>query len=279
MGSIYMPATAFQRTIRQATAAGGVAMGQKILHFAKENELRKYSFGSLALEMEITPDIFPPSCIAPLIAESVRISPGEKAIDIGTGSGILAIIAAKMGGIVSATDTSIDAIRAAKRNAELNNVDVKFVSGAYFAGLGEKFDVIIANLPQEIVPASYLKAIGPKLSRTIDGGKMGNKRVLRFLELAKAHMHEGTRIYLPVYTATEYALTIRKVLSDYDARLLAFENISTKEFVECNQGFFHSLNRSGKTMIFRKGSKWLAHIYIFELMQKHGHGAGPEGKR
>ncbi len=250
-------------------ASIGFARNRQKSHFVKEPELRKYSFWGLEILTKVTPDIFPPSCCASFIVGNITIFPGEKVVDVGTGSGILAIFAAKKGGIVSATDTSADAIAVAEKNAVLNNVKLSLHKGKYFAGVNEKFDVIIANLPQEIVPNSYLKSVGSKLSKTIDGGKLGNKHVLKFLELAKNHLHKDTRIFLPVYTATDYASTIRKILFHYNARLVAFENISTKEFVPENETFFRSLNERGKTRIFKKGKNWVANVYLFELTPKN----------
>ena len=202
------------------------------------------------------------------MAASMEIRPGDRVLDIGTGSGILAIIAAKLGGVVSATDISPDAIRAAGKNAELNDVGISLRRGSYFAGLDENFDVIIANLPQEIVPASYRRALGPKLSRTIDSGKHGNRHLMRFLNLAKGHLHENTRLYLPVYTAADYASTMRKILSGYNARLVAFEEFPTKEFVPNNLGYFRRLDNSGKVRIFRRGKDWIAQAYLFEITRK-----------
>ncbi len=249
-------------------ASLGSAWHRRKSHFVKVPELRRYSFGGLEILTEVTPDVFPPSCITPFMVGNITISTGEKVVDIGTGSGILAIFAAKMGGIVSATDTSADAIDAAEKNAVLNGVKLALYKGRFFAGLDEKFDVIVANLPQEIVPVSYLESIGPKLSKTIDGGKLGNQHVLKFLELAKKHVHKDTRIFLPVYTVTDYASTLRKILLHYNARLVAFQEMSTKEFVPENKAFFRSLNERGKTRIFKRGKKWVANAYLFELTQK-----------
>lgn len=69
-------------------------------------------------------------------------------LDIGTGSGAIAIAIAKnTNHKVYAIDISQDALDLAKENAILNNVDIKFIKGDIFPKENIKFDVIISNPP------------------------------------------------------------------------------------------------------------------------------------
>src|SRR3989344_4956744 len=96
-----------------------------------------------------------------------------------------------------------------KINAGETVIDVR--QGNYFANFNKKFDVIVANLPQEIVHKNYQKAIGKQLTKSFDGGLNGNKQLLEFLSIAKNYMHYKSCIYLIVYTVTNYALTLKKM--------------------------------------------------------------------
>ncbi|NOZ80140.1 MAG: methyltransferase [DPANN group archaeon] len=240
----------------------------RILHFVQKPELRKYDIQNIKFELEINQHIFPPSPHGSFLAENMRINAEESIIDIGTGPGFLGILAAKLGGRVSATDNDKDALNLAKKNAVRNNVSIDFQQGEYFANLKKKFDVIVVNLPQEIVHKSYQEAIGEQLTKSFDGGPDGNKQVLKFLDLAKQYMHNKSRIYIIVYTVTNYAQTIRKIIDNYNARLVAFDTGPTKEFVEDNIDWYKDLNEIGKIKIFRVGKKWMAHEYLFELTLK-----------
>lgn len=237
----------------------------RVLHFVNKPEIRKYNIQDIKFELEINEHIFPPSSQGLFFCKNMKINAGESVIDVGTGSGILAIFAAKLGGKICATDIDNDAIETAKHNAARNNVSIDFQQGEYFADFKKKFDVIIANLPQEIVHEKYRKAIGEQLTRSFDGGPNGNKQVLEFLDIAKKYMHDKSRIYIIVYTVTDYTKTIKKIISDYKARLLAFDSGPTKEFVEDNIDYYLKLNELGKIRIFRAGKKWMAHEYLFEL--------------
>ena len=240
----------------------------RILHFVKKTEIRKYNIQKAKFELEINEHIFPPSPHGSFFAENMKISSGKTVLDVGTGSGFLAILAAKLGGIVSATDTDKDSIALARKNAKMNNVSIDFQQGSYFADFNKKFDTIIVNLPQEIVHKNYQKAIGKQLTRSFDGGPDGNKQVLEFLDTAKKYMHSRTRIYIIVYTVTNYAQTLKKIISNYNARLVAFDTGPTKEFVADNIEWYKKLNEVGKIKILKIGKKWYAHEYLFELTLK-----------
>lgn len=240
----------------------------RVLYFVKKSEIRRYDIQNIKFELEINEHVFPPSPQGKFFAENMRINAGETVIDIGTGSGFLAILAAKLGGKVSATDNDKDAIELSKKNAAKNNVSVNFQQGEYFANFNKKFDVIVANLPQEIVHENYKKAIGEQLTRSFDGGPDGNKQVLEFLDIAKKYMHDKSRIYIIVYTVTNYAQTLKKIIQNYKAQLVAFDIGPTKEFVEDNIDWYLKLNEAGKLRIFRIGKEWMAHEYLFELTLK-----------
>ena len=115
-----------------------------------------------------------------------------------------------------------------------------------------------------------MKAIGTKLGRTISSGKDGNKDVLKFLDLAKKHLSLNGRIYLVVFTVSDYRKTIDKMISLYDTRLIAHNSELAKEYVDQNIDWYLDLNRKGKIFIYQEknSSEWLADQYLFELRLK-----------
>ena len=71
-----------------------------------------------------------------------------KILDIGTGSGCIAIsLKKKLASYVLGIDISEDALDVAKINAKNNNVDVEFIYSDVFSNVNGKFDVIISNPP------------------------------------------------------------------------------------------------------------------------------------
>ncbi len=83
-----------------------------------------------------------------------HINDGVKMLDIGTGSGILAI-ASTLLGAESAIGVDIDAqsVKTAKENAEINNVQNKceFIVGDLADKISGKFNVICANIVADVI--------------------------------------------------------------------------------------------------------------------------------
>ena len=75
---------------------------------------------------------------------------GKEILDIGTGSGCIAISLAKNfpNAKVTALDISKDALNVAKENAKLNNVEVNFINADIFNYESEKiYDIVVSNPP------------------------------------------------------------------------------------------------------------------------------------
>ncbi len=74
-----------------------------------------------------------------------------RVLDVGSGSGILALVAAKLGAIVLAVDNDSSTVPVARENAAKNNVEAEFVDGILETVLPRApFDVVVANLFAEL---------------------------------------------------------------------------------------------------------------------------------
>ncbi|TCI55691.1 50S ribosomal protein L11 methyltransferase [Exiguobacterium sp. SH5S13] len=82
------------------------------------------------------------------------IQPGDRLIDVGTGSGVLAIAAAKLGAErVEALDLDAVAVESARQNVETNGVldvvDVK--TGDLLKEMSGEYDLIVANILADVI--------------------------------------------------------------------------------------------------------------------------------
>lgn len=106
------------------------------------------------IRIEVFPYVFPPT--SPF-SESSRDFynvfgdlTGRKVLDLGTGTGIQAIRAAKMGALeVDAADISQAAVECARHNVLMNNYErrINVLESDMFSNVPGRYDLIIANLP------------------------------------------------------------------------------------------------------------------------------------
>ena len=156
--------------------------------------MRAATFKVKGIEIKLVKDrkIYMPSAATKLIAENLHDVDGLRVLDLGTGSGILAILASKLGArSVVATDVSERAIRIARRNAEINHVEIDFRAGDLFDPVeDELFDLIISNPPMTPSPT--------QLPRFTWGGVDGRLVLDRVIDGAPNHLRNGGRLLIPV---------------------------------------------------------------------------------
>jgi ribosomal protein L11 methyltransferase len=103
-------------------------------------------------------------CLAAL-SDLLTARPGASVLDVGTGSGLLAIAARKLGaGRVAANDEDPVAVAVARENAERNGAALE-LTGASLGGIAGAFDVVVAN-----ILANVLVALAPALAAKVAPG-------------------------------------------------------------------------------------------------------------
>ena len=123
------------------------------------------------------------------------ITGGEEIIDVGTGSGILAIGGALLGaGHVLAIDIDPDAVRVARENVKLNHVDhlVSVQQGNLLDRVSDTCDICVANSISDVIIAFA----APLLKHIRPGGLFITSGIvtLRSEEVAKALTDAGYEI-------------------------------------------------------------------------------------
>ncbi len=88
------------------------------------------------------------SCIE---AISKYVQSGDEVCDVGCGSGILAIAAAKMGAVVDACDTDAVSVENTKQNSTLNDITLRSLWQGSITQASSKYDVVIANIVADVL--------------------------------------------------------------------------------------------------------------------------------
>jgi len=165
-----------------------------------QREPMQYILGTAAfmgLELHVEPGVLCPRPDTEILCEEAlrHITPNSRVLDIGTGSGALAIALAKLGGCsVTAADVSNTALRVADGNARQNGVSVRFVRSDCFSALGgETFDVIVSNPPY--ISAEEMRALMPEVKQepelALFGGEDGLDFYRRISREAGAYLAPG----------------------------------------------------------------------------------------
>lgn len=128
---------------------------------------------------------------------------GNEVLDLGTGSGLIAIYFALKGRKVTASDINKDALKVAGENAEKLNLKINFVQSDLFDKLNNKFDLILFNPPMGNASGSklldYVKSFIPKNKLTLKLAsfffKSERKSLLkRFITSGLLHLNKSGKI-------------------------------------------------------------------------------------
>jgi len=154
-----------------------------------------------------------------LLAEKMTVTEDDTVLDMGTGCGILAVLAAEKAKRVLAVDINPHAIECAIKNAEMNGAKITFRNGNLFQPIkqNEHFSLILFNspyLPSE--PDEERSWIGKAWA----GGSNGRKVIDRFIMNAPNFLAAGGRVQL-----------VQSSLSDVDRTLKMFSERSLQAMV------------------------------------------------
>ncbi|WP_350349370.1 methyltransferase [Agromyces sp. G08B096] len=183
----------------EVDAAGGDELARPLV------DLRPYSFADAAGEGEwwiasdpgelARGDALPEDHVLGVGGATTTLSgllvqtPAGRTLDLGTGSGIQALHAARFSDRVVATDVSERALAFARFTARLNGVtSIEFRAGSLYEPVaGERFDRIVSNPPFVITP----RRAGVPSYEYRDGGLVGDALVRAVLTGAVEHLRPG----------------------------------------------------------------------------------------
>lgn len=147
-----------------------------------------------------------------LMSEIKDQTSGLRILDVGTGSGVIALsLATKFTAAdVHATDVSDEALALARENAARLGMTerVHFVMGDLFGGTEGEFDLIVANLPY--VSTQDRQSLTREVLRdpeiALFAGERGDELIRRLVEQAPSHLRPGGLLALEIGIGQSIAL-------------------------------------------------------------------------
>ena len=152
----------------------------------------------MGLTVHVEPGVLIPRADTEILVEKALkvMPPNARVLDIGTGSGAIAVSLARMGQAarVTAVDVSDKALEIARKNAENNGADVEFVKSDCFSALqGRKYDMIVSNPPY--ISEDEMRGLMPEVTRepelALFGGADGLDFYRRISREAPEYLNEG----------------------------------------------------------------------------------------
>jgi release factor glutamine methyltransferase len=124
--------------------------------------------------------------------------PGERVLELGAGLGLGAVLLARQGAAVVATDVVPAAVEAVRLNALLNGVTVDARLGDCYAPVaGERFDLVCTNPPQMPTPPG--RGRDDAAAAADDGGADGWALLDRVIAGARGHLRPGGRLVFTIF--------------------------------------------------------------------------------
>lgn len=161
-----------------------------------------------------------------LLADNLKIEVSDSVLEIGTGTGIIAIKASIIADKVVAVDINQYAVDCAQKNAELNGMHLDVRQGDLFEPVEhEKFDLILFNTPY--LPTETEELIGDELEAAWNGGREGRNVIDRFLDQTQEHLKPNSTVQL-----------VQSSLSNIDKTLQRLNTMGFVASVTASEKFF-----------------------------------------
>lgn len=144
---------------------------------------------------------------------------GKKLLEIGTGSGEVAIKAAQLGADVTAVDKNQEAVKKTRQRAKNEEVELEVHQSDLFSKVEGKFDLIVFNPP-------YLPGRRESGADALLGGEKGIELTEIFLRDAEEYLSKNGEIYFVGSSLAEIETLEEKYdLETVDEKELWFETL------------------------------------------------------
>ncbi|WP_010480231.1 HemK2/MTQ2 family protein methyltransferase [Thermococcus zilligii] len=158
------------------------------------------------LRLRLHPQVYEPAEDTFLLAENLAVKKGDVALDVGTGTGLIALLMARKASYVLGVDINPIAVELARENARLNGIkNVEFRLSDLFENVEGEFDLITFNAPY--LPGEPEEPIDLALV----GGETGREVLDRFIEEVPRYLKPGGVVQIVQSSITGVEETLERL--------------------------------------------------------------------
>jgi len=188
------------------------------------------------IDIDTGAEVYNPSDDSYMLLKIVDVELDENFLEVGSGTGLVAIHAAKLGAKVTATDVNPHAVELTRRNAAKNQARIQVLQSDLFEKVDGYFDVIAFNppyLPGDSSSTSWIE-------RSWSGGGKGSEIPITFLDQAWRHLAPGGRIYMVLSSLTGLTSVLKAAKERYVSEML----VEQRMFFESLYAYRFTMKRS-----------------------------------
>ena len=178
----------------------------------------------------VDPRVLIPRPETELLVEAAlaRIRPGARVLDVGTGSGCIAISIGleRPDATVFALDRSVAALALARFNNEALQANVRFLASDVLSSVRSRFDLIVSNppyIPRADIAGLQIEVREWEPHAALTSGPAGTEIIERLVDQARNHIHDEGAVMMEIgygqerevsALAEHYGWTVDRVIND-----------------------------------------------------------------
>ncbi|MDP3765363.1 MAG: 50S ribosomal protein L11 methyltransferase [Nanoarchaeota archaeon] len=225
-----------------------------------------YKFKKINIKIKNTRP-YKPSFLTELLGNNIEIKKNSVVCDIGSGCGILAILASKIGAKkVYAIDIDKECKKAIEINSKINKTkNIIFLHGSMLKPLREKVDTIIANLPQ--MPSNK------KIDFHRFGSADGTKYIVELVKNAPRYLKKNGVIFFSLMSISNPIKIFKLLKRKYYTTIIASKEreFNRKGYEKLSKGlsnYIFGLNKRDKSILYYRNKKWYYVDYVIKSTLK-----------
>ncbi len=220
------------------------------------------------IKIEYEEDVYQPGSLTEILADLMEVTPGDRVVDVGCGTGYLGIMAALLGaGEVICIDPEPNAVKWTEHNARLNGIrNLKVYQGKELDPVAHlQMDMIVTLPPQMPFPTDF--------NPWRYGGKDGTDVIGKIITQASRMLHpKKGRLFL-LHAALAHPAKVREKLFRSGFEWTVVKTVDREfnpaEFDQLASGlkeYIFQLNRQGMAELVERNGTWYYPIWFYRAV-------------